>query len=103
MCDRSFFQRRLVFLRALVVWLGLVLLAVTNGAVRESAIVPRLGAVRGGQLSAILLALGILLVTHFTIKWIAPALRRDAWLIGFAWLLLVLLFEFGSGRAQGMR
>jgi hypothetical protein len=102
MSDRSFFERRLVLLRAFLVWLGLVLLAVANGAVRESAIVPRLGAVRGGQLSAILLVLGILLVTHVTIKWIAPAHRRDAWLIGFTWLLLVLLFECGLGRAQGM-
>jgi hypothetical protein len=91
-----------VILRAFVVWLGLLLLAVSNGAVRESAIVPRLGAVRGGQVSAILLALGILLVTHFTIEWIAPVHRRDAWLIGFTWLLLVLLFEFALGRAQGM-
>jgi hypothetical protein len=95
-------ERRFVFLRACVVWLGFVLLAVTNGAVREFAIVPRLGAVRGGQLSAILLALGILLVTYFTIKWIAPAHRRDAWLIGFTWLLLVLVFEFVLGRAQGV-
>ena len=94
--------RRPVFLRACVVWLGFLLLAVTNGAVREFAIVPRLGAVRGGQLSAILLALGIFLVTHVTIKWIAPAHRRDAWLIGFTWLLLVLVFEFGLGRAEGM-
>ena len=90
-----------MFLRALVVWLGLALLAVTNGAVRESAIVPRLGAVRGGQLSAILLAVGILLITHFTITWIAPARRRDAWLVGFTWLLLVLLFEASLGRARG--
>lgn len=102
MSDRSVFQRRLVFLRALVVWLGLVLVAVTNGLVRESAIVPRLGVVRGGQLSAILLALGILLVTYFTIRWIAPTDRRDAWRIGFTWLLLVLLFEFGLSLAQGI-
>jgi hypothetical protein len=82
MSDRSSFQRRLVFLRALVVWFGLVFVAVTNGALRESVIVPRLGAGRGGQLSAILLAVGILLVTHLTIQWIAPAHRGDAWLIG---------------------
>jgi uncharacterized membrane protein len=91
-----------MFLRAFGVWCGFVLVAVINGAVRESVLTPRLGAVRGGQLSAMLLALIILLVTYFSIRWIAPRDSRDAWLVGFCWLLLVLLFEFGFGRAQGM-
>ena len=88
--------------RAFAVWCGFVLMAVINGAVRESLIAPQLGAVRGGQLSAMLLALMILLVTYFSIRWITPRTSRDAWLVGFGWLLLVLLFEFGLGRAQGM-
>jgi uncharacterized membrane protein len=91
-----------MLLRAFGVWCGFVLMAVINGAVRESVIAPRLGAVRGGQLSAILLALMILLVTYFSIRWIAPRDSQDAWLVGFCWLLLVLVFEFGFGRAQGM-
>ena len=91
-----------MLLRAVAVWCGFVLMAVINGAIRESVLVPRLGAVRGGQLSAILLALLILLVTWFSIRWIAPGDSGDAWRIGFCWLLLVLLFEFGLGRAQGM-
>ena len=91
-----------MLLRALGVWCGFVLMAVINGAVRESVITPRLGAARGGQLSAILLALIILLVTYASIRWIAPKDSSDAWRIGFCWLLLVLLFEFGLGRAQGM-
>ena len=90
-----------MLLRAFGVWCAFVLIAVINGAVRESAIVPRLGAVRGGQASAILLALAILLVTYYSIRWIAPGDARDAWLVGTFWLILVLLFEFGLGRAQG--
>ena len=90
-----------MLLRAFAVWCGFVLIAVMNGAVRESVIAPRLGVVRGGQLSAMLLALLILLVTYFSIRWIAPRDSSDAWLVGFCWLLLVLLFEFGVGRAQG--
>ena len=91
-----------MLLRAFAVWLSFVLIAVMNGAVREAVIVPRLGLIRGGQLSAILLAVAILLVTYVTIEWIAPRTRRGAWRIGFTWLLLVLVFEFGLGRAQGI-
>ena len=61
-----------MLLRAFVMWFGFVLMAVINGAVRESVISPRLGAVRGGQLSAILLALIILLVTYASMRWLAP-------------------------------
>ena len=91
-----------MLLRAFVVWLSFVLLAVLNGAFRETVLVPRIGATLAGQLSATLLATAILGVTYLTVTWIAPATRRDAWLVGAAWLVLVLLFEFGLGRAQGM-
>ena len=91
-----------MLLRAFGVWCGFVIMAVANGALRESVITPRLGTVRGGQLSAILLALIILLITYGSIRWIAPKDSSDAWRVGFCWLLLVLLFEFGLGRAQGM-
>ena len=90
-----------MLLRALVVWFGFVLLAVMNGALRESVLVPRFGVTLAGQLSAVLLAGGIMAVTYLTISWIAPKTDRDAWLVGVAWLVLVLLFEFGLGRAQG--
>lgn len=90
-----------MLLRGFVVWLGFVLLAVANGLVRETQLIPRLGVARGGQLSAFLLALGILLITYFTIAWLEPARRGDPWLLGAFWLVLVLLFEFGLGRAQG--
>ncbi len=91
-----------MLLRAFAVWCGFVLMAVINGAMREAVIVPRLGTVRGGQLSAIVLAVMILLATYFSIRWIAPRNLQDAWLVGVCWLVLVLLFEFGFGRAQGM-
>lgn len=91
-----------VFRRAFGVWLGFVVLAVMNGALREFVLVPRLGVVRAGQLSAILLGLAILLLTYFAIGWIAPGNPRRAWRVGFTWLALVLVFEFGLGRAQGM-
>ena len=91
-----------MLLRAFGLWCGFVLMAVINGALRESVITPRLGGVRGGQLSAILLAVIILLITFGGIRWIAPKDSSDAWRVGFGWLLLVLLFEFGLGRAQGM-
>lgn len=90
-----------MLLRAFGIWCAFVVIAVVNGAVRETVIAPRLGAVRGGQGSAILLALLILLLTYLSIRWVAPRDARDAWLVGTFWLILILVFEFGLGRVQG--
>ena len=44
-----------MLIRALVVWVALLVLAVLNGALREALLIPQLGALPGHQLSTLLL------------------------------------------------
>ena len=90
-----------MILRALAVWLLLLVLAVINGLFRERVLIPAIGEVAGRIASTLLLGTLILGATSVTIRWIAPATARAAIAIGIAWLLLTLAFEFGFGRASG--
>lgn len=88
-------------LRAGLVWLLLLALAVGNGALRAAVLIPRLGETRGHVLSTILLAIIILGVTALTIRWIGPVSGREAWLLGIGWTLATLVFELLVGRLSG--
>jgi hypothetical protein len=87
-----------MILRALAVWLLLVILAILNGTFRAVVLIPRVGEQTGHVISTILLSILILAVAWLTIRWIGPASYNDAVLVGFLWLVLTLLFEFGAGR-----
>ncbi|MEO8029784.1 MAG: hypothetical protein ABJC74_12435 [Gemmatimonadota bacterium] len=85
-------------LRTLLIWFALLLIAVVNGGIREILLVPRIGIEAGHALSSITLSAGIVLVTWLTLSWVGPASARQAWLIGLAWLVMTLVFEFGFGH-----
>jgi hypothetical protein len=87
-----------MILRALAVWLLLVPLAIANGAFRAAVLIPRFGEHTGHIVSTILLSVVILAVAWVTIGWIGPHTLTDAVLIGFLWLGLTVLFEFGAGH-----
>lgn len=84
--------------RAMVVWCGLLLLAIANGAAREAFFAPRVGAGLGHAISTVLLSIGILLVGWFSIGWIAPKTVQDAWLVGVSWACATAAFEFLGGH-----
>jgi hypothetical protein len=84
--------------RALAVWLGILLLANINGAVREAWLIPMLGPIPGRALSTIILSAVVTLVTWLSIAWISPLTQRAALLVGILWLLLTLGFEFLVGH-----
>ena len=84
--------------RALVVWMALVFLAIANGAFRTAVLIPRVGEHAGHIISTLALSILILATSWFTIDWINPATPYAAVLIGFVWLGLTLIFEFGAGR-----
>jgi hypothetical protein len=88
-------------LRALVIWLLLLVVAVCNGAFREFVLVPRLGPGVAHVVSTLILCACIGTVVYFVIPWILPRSAGDAVSIGAGWLLLTLAFEFGFGRLRG--
>lgn len=84
--------------RPLLAWLGLMVLAISNGAFREAVITPRLGAGKAHLASTLLLCISIFLLAWFLVPWIAPTSPAQAFVVGGMWLLMTLVFEFGFGR-----
>ena len=87
-----------MFLRALAVWLLLLILAVLNGGLRDTQLSPRLGDTVGRGISTLLLCGLIVLATWLTIGWIRPGGSREALAVGALWVALTLAFEFGVGH-----
>ena len=84
--------------RTLVVWFGLLALAIANGGFRETILVPRLGLGMARAVSSVMLSLLIVGVGWGVTQWIGPATLQDAWAIGALWVALTLGFEFLGGH-----
>jgi len=87
-----------VIARALAIWIGILLLASLNGAIRDLLLAPRLGDPVARVISTISLSAIVVLVTWLSIRWIGPASARAGFVIGAFWTLLTLAFEFLGGR-----
>jgi hypothetical protein len=91
-----------VFVAPLGLWLVMAVLAVANGALRETVILPRVGQYRGHVLSTALLVLAILAVSG-TYFGLAETSYSDAELalVGIIWTALTVGFEFLVGHVEG--
>jgi len=87
-----------VALKAAAFWLGILALAILNGALREKALVPALGGVAAQVASGVILSACIFLVAFAAAPWYGPLASRQWLLVGALWLLLTLVFEFSFGR-----
>jgi hypothetical protein len=87
-----------VWLKALALWLLILVLAIANGLLREAVLVPALGRFAGLVASGIALSLLILLVALLAAPWYGRLEAGRYWLIGAGWLVLTVAFEFGMGR-----
>ena len=90
-----------VALKAWVIWVAILVLAVANSALREAILIPQLGLPTGLVLSGVLLSALIFVVAYLALPW--PGTRRSVELtgIGLGWLALTLCFEFAVGLWQG--
>lgn len=87
--------------KTLLIWVGILLLAILNGILRESVFIPQLGRAPGLILSGLLLSVLILLVAYFSLPWLATRQPGQLVAIGLGWLGLTLIFEFAFGLLQG--
>jgi hypothetical protein len=87
-----------MLLRASVIWVAILVLAIGNGALREVLFSPRIGPHIGRMLSTVLLCVLIMAVAWLAIPWIAPSTRGRALAAGGCWLILTLAFEFLAGH-----
>ena len=84
--------------RTFAAWLLILLLAVLNGALRESLLVPMFGYPVARTVSGLLLLACILGVSYLLVPRIGAHSRRQLIGIGALWLVLTLVFEFIFGR-----
>ena len=85
----------------LAAWLGMLVLAVLNGALREALLTPNLGDTVGRQLSTLSL-LALFAVWFWFLHRRRPlATPRQAWLVGILWLAMTLALETFMGRVLG--
>jgi hypothetical protein len=84
--------------RALLVWLGLMVVAIANGTFRQYVLLPAVGSYAGHVVSSVTLSLLILLVAWLSIRWINPTSTRHAWAVGVLWLATTVVFEFVAGH-----
>jgi hypothetical protein len=87
-----------VWLKAAVLWLSILVLAIMNGALREELLTPTLGSFTGLIASGTTLSACIFLVAYAGVPWYGQLAVRHWLLIGLFWLLLTLTFEFSFGR-----
>jgi len=84
------------------VWVVMAVLAVTNGVVRETVVIPRTGEYPGHVLSTLLLVALILLVSWLFFGWTSVEYTlAELLIIGGGWTLLTIGFEFLVGWAEG--
>ena len=91
----------IVALKALLIWVGILVLAVVNGAMRESVLVPGVGAPAALVLSGLLLSALIIGVAYLSLPWLQISDPVQLWSVGLAWLALTIAFEFSFGLWQG--
>jgi hypothetical protein len=84
--------------RAILIWLGLLAVAIVNGALREAVLVPWLGRGVAQAASTVLLSGCIAAAAWLAVPWIAPRSMEEARAIGVGWVTLTLAFEFLGGH-----
>ena len=85
-------------LKAVGCWALLVVLAILNGLLRETALIPVLGATAGQLMSGLLLSLLIFLVAWLAIPQFGALRASQYGFIGLLWLAMTVAFEFGFGH-----
>lgn len=88
-------------LKVVVVWTGILVLAIGNGIFREAVLVPGLGSRPALVVSGLLLSLLIVGMAYLSLPWLGVRRPLPLLGIGLAWLALTLVFEVSFGLWQG--
>ena len=84
-------------IRYVLAWVPMVVIAVANGALRQTTFGKVMPELRAHQLSTLIGAVLIGLFIWFVIRTWPPSSSRHALQIGFVWLLLTVAFESFMG------
>jgi hypothetical protein len=90
-----------LFLKYLLAWFPMLILAIFNGTLRDLGYKKYVGDLVAHQLSTFSLLLLLGLYMSYIINKYPPQSAQQALGIGIFWMSLTLLFEFGFGRYRG--
>lgn len=93
----------MIIVKALVLWCAIIPFAILNGALRDKYLAGVLGPKPARTASGIILSLVILAFTLVTIPWLPRSQALAYLVIGVAWLVLTIGFEFTLGRLVAKR
>lgn len=79
-------------------WLPMILLAFANAGFRETVLIKHFKELRAHQLSTLTLILLVSIYVWFIFPFLRVDVGSKAFLTGFTWVILTVLFEFTLGR-----
>lgn len=88
------------FIKAILVWTAILMVAIGNGALRDKFLADVLGPTEARFASGLILCAVILAAATLSARWLGTLSTRSRWLIGALWLALTLVFEISVGFAQ---
>jgi hypothetical protein len=86
-----------ILIRYVLAWFPMLLIAIANGALRQTTFAKVMPELRAHQLSTLIGSVLIGLFIWFVIRRWPPSSGRQALRIGLVWLLLTVAFEFVMG------
>ena len=84
--------------RAWAVWLLIVFAESVHGTLRQLFLAPLVGDFVARRIAFFVALLLIFLIACFFIRWISAPNVKSLFAIGFMWMILMTLFEFGLGQ-----
>jgi hypothetical protein len=83
-----------ILLKAIIVWLAMLVLAMLNGIVRDMLLAPAFGITIAQPASGIILSILIFAVSYYSLAFIGASRVREYLGVGLFWVCLTLVFEY---------
>ncbi len=87
-----------IAIRAITVWLVLIVAEILHGIARGIILVPHVGEFRSNQIGVFTGSIIILAIAVVFVRWIGATRPAHLLMVGFLWLALTLTFEIVFGR-----
>lgn len=91
----------MVWLRAIALWLAIILAESLHGMLRARFLVPELGEIPARQVGVAAGSVIVLVIAWLGIRWLGARTTAARFAVGALWVVLTLAFELGLGMALG--
>ena len=90
-----------MWVRAVLVWMLMMLAETGHGVIRELFIAPVIGGLRARQIGVLVGCVIIFVIAWLTARWMGASTLRQQIRVGASWVILTVGFEVALGRALG--